>query len=106
VNFICSLWDYTHVVMNFLCGKSGTDGGTPRDDEWLSYFDVVVTGRSVTSSGLFCLNTIHLPLCRMGLTYLGVAVQSQHFSRMAIDPPYLKWTSALGCYKTLIEAHR
>ncbi|CAM6028383.1 unnamed protein product [Sphagnum balticum] len=39
-----SLWDYTHVVMNFLCGKSGTDGGTPRDDEWLSYFDVVVTG--------------------------------------------------------------
>jgi hypothetical protein len=39
-----SLWDYTHVVMNYLCGKCGTDGGTPRDDEWLSYFDVVVTG--------------------------------------------------------------
>ncbi|XP_024394455.1 uncharacterized protein [Physcomitrium patens] len=39
-----SLWDYTHVVMNFLCGKCGTEGGVPRDDEWLSYFDVVVTG--------------------------------------------------------------
>lgn len=45
VGFMCSLWDYTHVVMNYLCGKCGTDGGTPRDDEWLSYFDVVVTGR-------------------------------------------------------------
>jgi len=39
-----SLWDYTHVVMNFLCGKCGTNGGIPRDDEWLSYFDIVVTG--------------------------------------------------------------
>jgi hypothetical protein len=37
------------VVMNYLCGKCGTDGGTPRDDEWLSYFDVVVTGRSVSA---------------------------------------------------------
>lgn len=38
------------MVMNYLCGKCGTDGGTPRDDEWLSYFDVVVTGRSVLLS--------------------------------------------------------
>ena len=37
------------MVMNYLCGKCGTDGGTPRDDEWLSYFDVVVTGRSITA---------------------------------------------------------
>ncbi|KAL3681953.1 hypothetical protein R1sor_024909 [Riccia sorocarpa] len=39
-----SLWDYTHVVMNFLFGKCGTQGGIPRDDEWLSYFDIVITG--------------------------------------------------------------
>ncbi|GBG69541.1 hypothetical protein CBR_g4376 [Chara braunii] len=39
-----SLWDYTHVVMNYLCGKCGTEGGIPRDDDWLKYFDVVVTG--------------------------------------------------------------
>ncbi|XP_024374893.1 uncharacterized protein [Physcomitrium patens] len=44
-----SLWDYTHVVMNYLCGKCGTDGGIPRDDEWLSYFDVVITGSAKPS---------------------------------------------------------
>ncbi|XP_024525082.1 5'-nucleotidase domain-containing protein 4 [Selaginella moellendorffii] len=38
-----SLWDYTHVVMNYLCGKTGNEG-VPRDDEWLSYFDLVITG--------------------------------------------------------------
>lgn len=37
-----SLWDYTHVVMNFLlCGRVGND----RNEEWLEYFDVVITGR-------------------------------------------------------------
>eukprot|EP01018_Ginkgo_biloba_P001190 Gb_02972 [translate_table: standard] len=41
-----SLWDYTHVVMNYLCGKCGVNGSTPRDDEWLDYFDVVITGSS------------------------------------------------------------
>lgn len=36
-----SLFDYTHVVMNWLIEqKSGKD----RDEKWLSYFDVVVTG--------------------------------------------------------------
>lgn len=36
-----SLFDYTHVVMNWLIqGKVGKD----KDDGWLSYFDVVVTG--------------------------------------------------------------
>eukprot|EP00897_Mesotaenium_endlicherianum_P009514 jgi/Mesen1/8591/ME000005S08553 len=39
-----SLWDYTHVVMNYLCGKCGTTEGTPRDDKWLELFDVVITG--------------------------------------------------------------
>lgn len=38
-----SLWDYTHVVMNYLCGKCGKD--IPRDDKWLQYFDVVIVGR-------------------------------------------------------------
>ena len=33
-----SLWDYTHVVINYLCGKCGVSGTTPRDDEWLHHF--------------------------------------------------------------------
>jgi hypothetical protein len=36
-----SLWDYTHVVMNFLV--SGRKGAG-KTDEWLEHFDVVVTG--------------------------------------------------------------
>lgn len=36
-----SLWDYTHVVMNFLLtGRVGS----ARNDDWLEYFDVVITG--------------------------------------------------------------
>jgi 5'-nucleotidase len=36
-----SLWDYTHVVMNFLIsGRTGHD----RNFDWLEYFDVVITG--------------------------------------------------------------
>lgn len=36
-----SLWDYTNVVMNWLIsGKKGSR----RDEEWLKYFDVVITG--------------------------------------------------------------
>jgi HAD superfamily 5'-nucleotidase-like hydrolase len=36
-----SLWDYTHVVMNYLlCGRTGA----AKNGDWLSYFDVVVTG--------------------------------------------------------------
>jgi len=38
-----SLWDYTHVVMNFLLtGRVGSD----RNEDWLEYFDVVITGRA------------------------------------------------------------
>ncbi|WIA37290.1 hypothetical protein OEZ86_014231 [Tetradesmus obliquus] len=36
-----SLWDYTHVVMNYLCGKRV---GKAKNDEWLRMFDVVVVG--------------------------------------------------------------
>lgn len=36
-----SLWDYTHVVMNFLlAGRTGTQ----RNMDWLEYFDAVITG--------------------------------------------------------------
>ena len=36
-----SLWDYTHVVMNFLLtGRVGSE----RNEDWLDYFDVVITG--------------------------------------------------------------
>ncbi|XP_004490988.1 uncharacterized protein [Cicer arietinum] len=37
-----SLWDYTCVVMNFICGSSAVNDGTKFD--WLQYFDVVITG--------------------------------------------------------------
>ncbi|KAK7383040.1 hypothetical protein VNO78_28705 [Psophocarpus tetragonolobus] len=36
-----SLWDYTNVVMNFLCGSSGANESTQFD--WLKHFDVVIT---------------------------------------------------------------
>ena len=38
-----SLWDYTHVVMNFLLsGRVGSE----KNEDWLEYFDVVITGDS------------------------------------------------------------
>lgn len=39
-----SLWDYTHVAMNYLCGESEFPKKTPRTLEWLNYFDLVITG--------------------------------------------------------------
>lgn len=36
-----SLWEYTHVVMNFLCGKSRRED---RTTEWLDLFDVAIVG--------------------------------------------------------------
>lgn len=41
-----SLWDYTNVVMNFLCGAHKPDDITPRNYDWLENFDVVITGSS------------------------------------------------------------
>ncbi|KAK4753467.1 hypothetical protein SAY87_022265 [Trapa incisa] len=38
-----SLWDYTNIVMNFLCNPNTSDGGACNFD-WLRYFDVVITG--------------------------------------------------------------
>lgn len=45
----CSLWDYTTIVMNFLCGSHTLDAGITRNSDWLQYFDVVITGRSISS---------------------------------------------------------
>lgn len=42
----CSLWDYTNVVMNFLCNPKPLDGSASLSFDWLQYFDVVITGRS------------------------------------------------------------
>nr|KYP51315.1 Cytosolic purine 5'-nucleotidase [Cajanus cajan] len=42
-----SLWDYTNVVMNFLCGSSEANENAQFD--WLKYFDVVITGSSKPS---------------------------------------------------------
>ena len=45
VHFYCSLWDYTNVVMNFLCTSSAPEGDQKCNLDWLQYFDVVITGR-------------------------------------------------------------
>ncbi|KAJ1388413.1 Purine 5-nucleotidase [Sesbania bispinosa] len=42
-----SFWDYTNIVMNFLCGSIGVNGSTNFD--WLQYFDVVITGSAKPS---------------------------------------------------------
>ncbi|XP_022768977.1 LOW QUALITY PROTEIN: 5'-nucleotidase domain-containing protein 4-like [Durio zibethinus] len=39
-----SLWDYTNIVMNFLCESCTLDGGITCNFDWLRYFDVVITG--------------------------------------------------------------
>ncbi|GLU04437.1 hypothetical protein SLE2022_215850 [Rubroshorea leprosula] len=39
-----SLWDYTSIVMNFLCGGRTLYGSIPCNLDWLQYFDVVITG--------------------------------------------------------------
>ncbi|XVF63858.1 hypothetical protein PTKIN_Ptkin09bG0120200 [Pterospermum kingtungense] len=39
-----SLWDYTNIVMNFLCASRTMDGGITGNFDWLQYFDVVITG--------------------------------------------------------------
>ena len=36
-----SLWDYTHVIMNYLISNRV---GTDRNEDWLEYFDVIITG--------------------------------------------------------------
>ncbi|RID56112.1 hypothetical protein BRARA_G03335 [Brassica rapa] len=39
-----SLWDYTNIVMNFLCGGRTVHGPDTCNFDWLQYFDVVITG--------------------------------------------------------------
>lgn len=39
-----SLWDYTNVVMSFLCERRPLDGSVTSSFVWLQYFDVVITG--------------------------------------------------------------
>ncbi|KAM7518238.1 hypothetical protein LguiB_017200 [Lonicera macranthoides] len=44
-----SLWDYTNIVMNFLCGPEMVDCGSTSNFDWLRYFDVVITGSAKPS---------------------------------------------------------
>ncbi|CAI9786585.1 unnamed protein product [Fraxinus pennsylvanica] len=40
-----SLWDYTNIVMNFLCGPNTMNSCCSATNfDWLQYFDVVITG--------------------------------------------------------------
>ncbi|MCO5548089.1 hypothetical protein L7F22_001547 [Adiantum nelumboides] len=38
------LWDYTNVAMSYLCGKSEHAKSISSNFDWLSYFDLVITG--------------------------------------------------------------
>ncbi|KAJ0930390.1 putative HAD-superfamily hydrolase, subfamily IG, 5'-nucleotidase, HAD superfamily [Helianthus annuus] len=40
-----SLWDYTHVVMNFLIEARTINSSSSLSSNWLQYFDFVITGR-------------------------------------------------------------
>lgn len=42
--YLCSLWDYTNVVMNFLC-RQNSHGDSFCNYDWLENFDLVITGR-------------------------------------------------------------
>ncbi|XP_059637423.1 uncharacterized protein LOC132279459 isoform X2 [Cornus florida] len=44
-----SLWDYTNIVMNFLCGPQTFDRSLASNFNWLQYFDVVITGSAKPS---------------------------------------------------------
>ncbi|ONM09846.1 Cytosolic purine 5-nucleotidase [Zea mays] len=44
-----SLWDYTDVVMNYLCGPYTSGVGSGLNHKWLQYFDIVITGSSKPS---------------------------------------------------------
>ncbi|XP_062159422.1 uncharacterized protein LOC133866795 isoform X2 [Alnus glutinosa] len=39
-----SLWDYTNIVMNYLCESRTVNGSNKCNFNWLQYFDVVITG--------------------------------------------------------------
>ena len=59
-----SLWDYTHVVMNFLlAGRTGAQ----KNMDWLEYFDAVITGAALHALAghappciIRCTCTLHL----------------------------------------------
>ncbi|KAI8005523.1 Cytosolic purine 5'-nucleotidase [Camellia lanceoleosa] len=44
-----SLWDYTNIVMNFLCGPQTLDSCSILNFEWLRFFNVVITGSAKPS---------------------------------------------------------
>ena len=52
-----SLWDYTHVVMNYLISQKI---GPQRDEEWLEYFDAVVVGEFPTTTTTTIMVIIYL----------------------------------------------
>ncbi|XP_031407133.1 cytosolic purine 5'-nucleotidase-like isoform X2 [Punica granatum] len=44
-----SFWDYTNMVMSFLCGQHAPDSNATCSSDWLQYFDVVITGSAKPS---------------------------------------------------------
>lgn len=49
-----SLWDYTHVIMNFLLGGRI---GNERSLEWLEFFDVVICGETCFNVALVTMDS-------------------------------------------------
>lgn len=70
----CSLWDYTNIVMNFLCESRTINGSNPINFDWLQYFDVVITGRYIINC-----NILHTFLVCFNLSYFFSQLFFKHF---------------------------
>uniref|UniRef100_A0A5B6YU09 5'-nucleotidase n=1 Tax=Davidia involucrata TaxID=16924 RepID=A0A5B6YU09_DAVIN len=87
-----SLWDYTNIVMNFLCGPQTLDGSSTSNFDWLQYFDVVITGSAKPSffqdenraslfeveaeSGMLLNTDNGTPMPQVGSTFLRLPLKS------------------------------
>ncbi|XP_021716734.1 5'-nucleotidase domain-containing protein 4-like isoform X1 [Chenopodium quinoa] len=91
-----SLWDYTNVVMNFLCRKGTGNGSAPLSFDWLKYFDVIITGSAkpgffhednranlfevVPDSGMLLNTDNGTPMTQVGSTVLQPATNGLNYA--------------------------
>ncbi|XP_020680382.1 cytosolic purine 5'-nucleotidase isoform X2 [Dendrobium catenatum] len=92
-----SLWDYTNVVMNFLCGTYNMEVGLPCKFDWIEKFDLVITGSSKPGffheenranlfqvdpeSGMLQNTELGVPIPQIGTTLQGQGSSSKELKR-------------------------
>ena len=70
-----SLWDYTHVVMNFLlAGRTGAQ----KNMDWLEYFDAVITGAASRA--------LRAMLCPAQDTAHGPSIFTERVDKLSTSP--------------------